>query len=892
MNLSRPGVASRTLHVLCASDTFKGTLPSDKVGEAVEAGYRQAWQTLLHPTSAHVLPSHPLPPITRPPPSAAVDGVGRPLVAMELLAASLVAPPSHPHSVDDHHHSPPNTFDVPPQGGGGGGVESAFVGRRNEPRNADDDAPAMKTTTTPTAVVSVAFTHTPMSDGGAGLIDSVTFPFSRTTARTGRHVRPQEREVTNAVDGSGDSSDTSDAPQLQRVYVPAATTITGPLGVPIPHTGAPDASSSSSSSAAAAAARGGVSFACDVARRVLVVEMAEAAGLPRIAHPQDRDPSRTTSYGVGELIKYALRYMEAALRDVAKTDADGHHGCPLKDERGVRLFLGIGGSSTNDGGLGALQALGLDIFVQPTVESNPTSSAPRAAIPGETEDVLLCEPFCGGHLRRLTRVHVSDAMKQLFPYLGSHTAVASPSTDFAAPGKDEDGSHATSLYVKELCLICDVDNTLVGSHGATYTFGPQKCAPPPLSPPPTSLSIAGSGTGDDAAVGVITSAGQKLLLDSLEAGMRHAAARVVASTWRQLVPPCEWPHVKKSAAAVAPQDQLTRAETERDAEAAVLADLLYRPGGGGAGGMSGFFRYLLKARYVPGTDMVAGLLGLYETPLVAQMLGNNEGDVAATRTAAASALGGEASLSVRCPAVRHPRGTLFRTCDVVVSGEGSFDDQTISSHKTVGRLLEMCTAANAYRLWQKYCCAASTPEGDEVEGAFSQPQRHASPPPHRPTPSCLHTIKEFVVVCGQTSFEDYTSCQSAVLRSVCSSFLSSTPSFCAAEPEATGGMTGSTEINCSSDTIRVKLYLRDLLSSSTFRNHCDALRAESPDVGGVDACDRDAACILRHYCVPRVTVLPLTPMLFSFADATQRPYACLTAAVATLLEDSVHRLVA
>lgn len=66
---------------------------------------------------------------------------------------------------------------------------------------------------------------------------------------------------------------------------------------------------------------------------VAVIEMAQAAGLPLV--PTDkRDPMKTTTYGVGELILHAL-------------------------ERGCRRFiLGIGGSATNDGGAGMLAALG------------------------------------------------------------------------------------------------------------------------------------------------------------------------------------------------------------------------------------------------------------------------------------------------------------------------------------------------------------------------------------------------------------------------------------------------------------------------------------------------------------------------------------------------------
>jgi glycerate kinase len=68
-----------------------------------------------------------------------------------------------------------------------------------------------------------------------------------------------------------------------------------------------------------------------------VIEMSMAAGLTLI-EPKDRDPMETTTYGVGELIREGI-------------------------ERGCRSFIiGIGGSATNDGGIGMLQALGFDIL--------------------------------------------------------------------------------------------------------------------------------------------------------------------------------------------------------------------------------------------------------------------------------------------------------------------------------------------------------------------------------------------------------------------------------------------------------------------------------------------------------------------------------------------------
>lgn len=70
-----------------------------------------------------------------------------------------------------------------------------------------------------------------------------------------------------------------------------------------------------------------------ISGRVAVIEMAAVAGLEQV--PFDlRHPSRTTTYGVGELLKIAAK------------DADA-------------ILLGIGGSATSDLGLGALEALGL-----------------------------------------------------------------------------------------------------------------------------------------------------------------------------------------------------------------------------------------------------------------------------------------------------------------------------------------------------------------------------------------------------------------------------------------------------------------------------------------------------------------------------------------------------
>ena len=77
--------------------------------------------------------------------------------------------------------------------------------------------------------------------------------------------------------------------------------------------------------------------------RTAVMEMAEAAGII-LLKPEELNPSRATTYGVGEMIMDAVK-------------------------RGCREFIiGIGGSATSEGGVGMLQALGYEFKTQ---DGNP-----------------------------------------------------------------------------------------------------------------------------------------------------------------------------------------------------------------------------------------------------------------------------------------------------------------------------------------------------------------------------------------------------------------------------------------------------------------------------------------------------------------------------------------
>ena len=128
-----------------------------------------------------------------------------------------------------------------------------------------------------------------------------------------------------------------------------------------------------------------------------VLEMAAASGLPLLT-AEERDPLVTTTYGGGEMIRHAMG-------------------------EGCRDFLiGIGGSATNDGGVGMLQALGFSFL------DGEGKEIPRGA--------------CG--LERLARIDTSNAL----PTLGEC----------------------------RFRIACDVKNPLCGSEGCSAVYGPQKGA--------------------------------------------------------------------------------------------------------------------------------------------------------------------------------------------------------------------------------------------------------------------------------------------------------------------------------------------------------------------------------------------------------------------------------
>ncbi|KRA06350.1 glycerate kinase [Pseudomonas synxantha] len=207
-----------------------------------------------------------------------------------------------------------------------------------------------------------------------------------------------------------------------------------------------------------------------------MIEMAEASGLQLVA-PEQRDACSSTTYGTGELIRAAL------------------------DAGAQRIILAIGGSATNDGGAGAMQALGVQLL----------DAASQPLPPG------------GLALTRLS--HIS--LESLDPRLAQ----------------------------VRFEIAADVNNPLCGPHGASAIFGPQKGASPEQ-------------------------------VAQLDAALGHFA----------------------------------------DHCAQVLAnDVRDQPGSGAAGGLGFAAKAFLGARFRPGVEVVAELVGLDDAVRGADLVITGEG---------------------------------------------------------------------------------------------------------------------------------------------------------------------------------------------------------------------------------------------------------------------------
>ncbi|MCC3755871.1 glycerate kinase [Staphylococcus capitis] len=134
-----------------------------------------------------------------------------------------------------------------------------------------------------------------------------------------------------------------------------------------------------------------------------IIEMAEASGLHLLTH-EERNPLQTSSYGTGQLINEALK-----------------HGVK-------KIILGIGGSATNDGGVGMLQALGVSFKDVEHNEIKPGGAALNT-------------------IHRIDTTHLNPLLQNV-----------------------------------EIKVACDVTNPLLGDQGATIIYGPQKGATEKMIP--------------------------------------------------------------------------------------------------------------------------------------------------------------------------------------------------------------------------------------------------------------------------------------------------------------------------------------------------------------------------------------------------------------------------
>ena len=169
-------------------------------------------------------------------------------------------------------------------------------------------------------------------------------------------------------------------------------------------------------------------------RKCAFIEMAKISGLELIP-PVDsdgrklRNPLVTTTYGLGQLIRKAC-------------------------EDGARkITLSIGGSATNDGGTGMLQALGFKFY--------------------DKDGSLITDYMCGGLLSRIGKIEApADGQ------FGAGCSFGSGARGLATGAGDETRGKAAGAC--EIEVICDVTNPLLGETGATYVYGPQKGADPTM----------------------------------------------------------------------------------------------------------------------------------------------------------------------------------------------------------------------------------------------------------------------------------------------------------------------------------------------------------------------------------------------------------------------------
>lgn len=167
------------------------------------------------------------------------------------------------------------------------------------------------------------------------------------------------------------------------------------------------------------------------------IEMAKVSGLEMLAKGE-RNPLFTSTYGMGEAIKAAV--------------VNG----------ATQVTLSIGGSATNDGGAGMLQALGYRFL--------------------DAQGGEIAVPICGGDLQRVAEIVApcTDA-GDIGNIVDACNVVNAGESVMCGAGKGASGNCVggkgrSVLSGVKFKVICDVSNPLLGPQGATAVYGPQKGA--------------------------------------------------------------------------------------------------------------------------------------------------------------------------------------------------------------------------------------------------------------------------------------------------------------------------------------------------------------------------------------------------------------------------------
>lgn len=184
-------------------------------------------------------------------------------------------------------------------------------------------------------------------------------------------------------------------------------TVVGPLGPNRQPLLSPLFAMSSPRPSAAASSSSSQSDPTASGRGLAVLEMCAASGITLVPADVELDVMNATTFGVGQMIKHVY---DLGARDIV---------------------IGLGGSATNDGGIGALQALGARVVLKDDESAESTE--------GEYPRVF----GCGGMLRRISQIVMPSE-----PVLPGAT----------------------------IALACDVRNPFVGPHGAVAVFSRQKGA--------------------------------------------------------------------------------------------------------------------------------------------------------------------------------------------------------------------------------------------------------------------------------------------------------------------------------------------------------------------------------------------------------------------------------